>query len=319
MTRNFENDAAFRLVGNTPLVPLSRLFANTKGIEVFAKLEYCNPSGSVKDRIVAHILRDALATGRLPPGTTVVEASTGNTGAALAFFCARLGYPLILTTMAKVSEEKKNHMRMLGAELIVCPTEAHHGAPDHYVSRAAQIASEIPGAFLVNQYDNPLNVEAHYLTTGPEIWTQMQGKLDWFVTSGSTGGTVSGTGKYLKERDSNIRVMLPDPVGSIYYRLAKTGVFDPNDAGSYQVEGVGEDHLTKAMNIKIVDDAMQFNDADAFGMCKKCARIEGVLPGLSAGGNLAVVEKMVETLPGPARIVTMIQDAGVKYLSKLLV
>lgn len=317
MTNHLINDPVFQLVGNTPLVPLSRLFANHKGIEVLAKLEYYNPSGSIKDRIIAHILQDAEARGILKPGGLIVEASTGNTGAALAFFCARREYRLILTTMAKVSEEKKNHMRMLGAELIVCPTEAHHGAPDHYVERAAQIARET-GGFLVNQYDNPLNVEAHYRTTGPEIWAQMGGKLDWFVTSGSTGGTVSGTGKYLKERDANIRIMLPDPVGSVYYRLVKTGVLDPNDASSYQVEGVGEDHLTKAMNINIIDDAMQFNDDDAFGMCRECARIEGILPGLSAGGNLAVVKKMVDEMSGPARIVTVIQDSGVKYLSKLL-
>jgi len=315
---HLEQDPAFRLVGNTPLVQLNRLFTNNKGIEVFAKLEYCNPSGSVKDRIVIHILGEAIKTGKLKPGMTVVEASTGNTGAALAFFCARLGYRLILTTMAKVSEEKKNHMRMLGAELIVCPTEAHHDSPEHYVARARQIALETPGAFLVNQYDNPLNTEAHYLTTGPEIWEQMDGKLDWFVTGGSTGGTVTGAGRYLKEQDKNIRVLLPDPKGSIYYHLAKTGTMDGVEATQYQVEGVGEDHLTGAMDISVVDDAMQYTDADAFGMCRACTRLEGFLPGLSAGGNLAGVQWLIERIPGPARIVTLIQDAGVKYLSKLL-
>jgi len=327
---HLEQDPAFQLVGHTPLVQLTRLFANNKGIEVFAKLEYCNPSGSVKDRIVIHILNEAIKIGKLKPGMTVVEASTGNTGAALAFFCARLGYRLILTTMAKVSEEKKNHMRMLGAELIVCPTEAHHDSPEHYVARAKQIAHETPGAFLVNQYDNPLNTEAHYLTTGPEIWEQMDGRLDWFVTGGSTGGTVTGAGKYLKEQDKNIRVLLPDPKGSIYYHLAKTGTMDGVEATQYQVEGVGEDHLTGAMDISVVDEAMQYTDADAFGMCRACTRLEGFLPGLSAGGNLAGVQWLIERIPGPqlvpdqssgragARIVTLIQDAGVKYLSKLL-
>jgi len=315
---HLEQDPAFRLVGNTPLVQLRRLFINNKGIEVFAKLEYCNPSGSVKDRIVIHILGEAIKTGKLKPGMTVVEASTGNTGAALAFFCARLGYRLILTTMAKVSEEKKNHMRMLGAELIVCPTEAHHDSPEHYVARARQIARETSGGFLVNQYDNLLNTEAHYLTTGPEIWEQMDGKLDWFVTGGSTGGTVTGAGRYLKEQDKNIRVLLPDPKGSVYYHLAKTGTMAGVEATQYQVEGVGEDHLTGAMDISVVDDAMQYTDADAFGMCRACTRLEGFLPGLSAGGNLAGVQWLIERIPGPARIVTLIQDAGVKYLSKLL-
>jgi len=314
---NLEHDALFQLVGNTPLVPLHRLFVNNKGIEVFAKLEYCNPSGSVKDRIVAHILRDAIKTGKLKPGMTVVEASSGNTGAALAFFCARMGYKLILTTMSKVSDEKKNHMRMLGAELIVCPTDVSHDDPQHYIQRAAKIARET-GGFLVNQYDNPLNVEAHYLTMGPEIWRQTDGKVDWFVTGGSTGGTVTGAGKYLKEQNPSVKVLLPDPKGSIYYRLAKTGELNPDDADSYLVEGVGEDHLTKAMDITVVDEAMQYTDADAFGMCRACARMEGILPGLSAGGNLAGVQWLIERIPGPARIVTVIQDAGVKYLSKLL-
>lgn len=309
--------STFAMVGNTPMVPLSRLFANDKGIEVFAKLEYYNPSGSIKDRIVAHILRDAEKRGAIGPGALMVEASTGNTGAALAFFCAQRGYRLILTTMAKVSEEKKNHMRMLGAELIVCPTEAHHGAPDHYVSRAAQIARE-KGGFLVNQYDNPLNVTAHYETTGPEIWQQCGGRLDWFVAGGSTGGTISGTAKFLKEKNPAVKVMLADPVGSVYFRAVKTGEVRAEDAGTYQVEGVGEDHITKAMDLSVINDAMQFNDVEAFEMCRRCARAEGILPGLSAGGYLSVIEKMIPALPSGARIVTVIPDSGVKYLSKLL-
>jgi len=314
----FSSDPVFDLVGHTPLIPLTRLFANNKGIEVYAKLEYYNPSGSVKDRIAAHILRDAETRGALKPGGTVVEATSGNTGASLAFFAARRGYKLLLTTMAKVSEEKKNFMRMLGAELIICPSEARHGAPEHYQTRAAQIARETPGAFWVNQYDNPLNAEAHYLTTGPEIWSQMNGKVDWFVAGGSTGGTVSGTARYLKERDPGISVLLPDPVGSVYYHYIKTGEIESGSAKLYQVEGVGEDHITKVMDKNFIDDAMQFDDAAAFEMCRRCARLEGILPGLSSGGNLAGVAALVERLPGPARIVTLFPDAGVKYLSKLL-
>lgn len=309
------DDPMFDLVGHTPLVPLPRLFENTKGIEVFAKLEYFNPSGSIKDRIVAHILQDAIARGALRPGGTVVEATSGNTGASLALFCARLGCRLVLTTPAKTSEEKQDYMRMLGAELLICPA-ASYGSPDHYQMRAAQIARETSGAFWVNQYENPKNAEAHYRTTGPEIWAQMRGKVDWFVTAGSTGGTVTGVSRYLKERDPNIRVLLPDPTGSVLYGYIKTGAVNPADAAPYQVEGVGKDHVPGVMDAREIDDAMQYTDAAAFDMCRRCARTEGVFPGLSAGGNLIGVEWLMDRLPGPARIVTLIQDSGTHYLSK---
>ena len=305
-------------VGNTPLAAFNKLFRNDKGIEVFVKLEYLNPSGSIKDRIVKYILDDAEARDLLKPGGIIVEATTGNTGAALAYQAARRGYKVILTTMDKVSAEKQNFMRMLGAELVVCPTAVRHGDPQHYETRAAQIASELRGAFLVNQYDNPLNAEAHYKSTGPEIWQQMNGKIDWLVTSGSTGGTVSGVGKYLKDQDANIKVLLPDPKGAGYYWQFKTGVMDESKLHQYQVEGVGEDRLTANMNFDIVDDAVQFTDDEAFDWCKRAAQAEGILPGLSAGGNLVAVAGLIERLDGPARIVTIIQDAGVKYLSKLL-
>ena len=310
-------DPIFSLVGNTPLVKFTRLFQNTKGIEVFAKLEYRNPSGSIKDRIVLHILKDALARGALKPGGTVVEATSGNTGASLALFCARLGCKLILTTPAKTSTEKQNYMRMLGAELVVCPPAAY-GSPDHYEARAQQIARDTPGAFWMNQYENPLNIEAHYQTTGPEIWQQMAGKIDWFVTGGSTGGTVTGTSRYLKAQNPAIKILLPDPVGSVLYRRIKTGAVHPADTAPYQVEGVGKDHVPGAMDPDVIDEAMQYRDAAAFDMCRRAAQLEGIFPGLSAGGNLAGVAWLLEQLDGPARIVTLIQDAGTSYLSKLL-
>ncbi len=305
-------------VGNTPLVPFHKLFKNDKGIEVFVKLEYLNPSGSIKDRIVKYILDDAETRGLLHPNATIVEATTGNTGAAIAYQAVRRGYKVILTTMDKVSAEKQSFMRMLGAELVVCPTDAGHGDPENYASKAKQLAAEIPGAFLLNQYDNPLNTEAHYKGTGPEIWQQMHGEIDWFVTNGSTGGTISGVGKYLKEQNASTKVLMADPQGSGYYWHFKTGAIDPSKIHQYQVEGVGEDHITACMDFSVVDDAAQFNDAEAFDWCRRSAKLEGILPGLSAGGNLAVVAGLIEKLNGPARIVTIIQDSGIKYLSKLL-
>lgn len=304
-------------VGNTPLVALRKLFANDKGIEVFAKLEWYNPSGSIKDRIVHHIIADAEKRGLLKPGGMIVEATSGNTGAALAMMGARRGYKVILTTRHKTSCEKQEVLRMYGADLVLCSNDALHGDPDHYVEIAAGIAKE-QGAFLVNQYDNPLNIDAHYTTTGPEIWQQMNGDIDWFVTGGSTGGTITGVMRYLREQDSKIKSLLADPIGSIYHGYFKNGVIDPRDICVYQTEGVGEDHVTKCMDFSVVSDAVQYNDAQAFKMVRELARHEGLFVGPSAGGNLASVKQLIDRLDGPARIVTMLQDHGAKYVSKYL-
>jgi cystathionine beta-synthase len=311
------NDSFLDSVGNTPLVPLKRLFANDKGIEVFAKVEYYNPSGSIKDRIVHYIIADALEHGVLKPGGTIVEATSGNTGAALAMLGARMGFKVILTTKHKTSKEKQEVLRMFGAELVLCPNEPAHGDPEHYVMVAARLAKET-GGFLVNQYDNPLNVDAHYTTTGPEIWAQMQGKIDWFVTGGSTGGTISGIMKYLHEQDKSIKAFLADPVGSVYYGYHKNGCVNEADIGVYQTEGVGEDHLTKCMNFDVVNDAVQYTDQDAFGMVRALAKQEGLFIGPSAGGNLYAVRQLVNRLEKPTRIVTVLQDHGAKYTSKYL-
>lgn len=309
------NDPFLDSVGNTPLVCLKKLFANDKGIEVFAKLEYMNPSGSIKDRIVHYIIADAEKRGVLKPGGTIIEATSGNTGAALAMIGARRGYKVILTTKHKTSKEKQEVLRMFGAQLVLCPNEPEHGHPDHYVEVAARMAAET-GGFLVNQYDNPLNIEAHYHSTGPEIWKQMNGKLDWFVTGGSTGGTITGTMRYLREQDKNIQALLADPIGSVYYGYFKNGRIDPADVGVYQTEGVGEDHLTKCMDFSVVNDAVQYNDANAFGMVRELAKTEGLFVGPSAGGNLFAVRELIKKLDGPARIATVLQDHGAKYVSK---
>ncbi len=308
-------DALLDSVGNTPLVQLSKLFKNDKGIEVYAKLEYMNPSGSVKDRIVHHIIADAQSRGVIKPGDTLIEATSGNTGAALAMIGARLGYRIILTTMQKTSKEKQEVLRMFGAELVLCPNGLDHGHPEHYVTVAKKMAKE-KGYFILNQYDNPLNVEAHYATTGPEIWQQMNGKVDWFVTGGSTGGTISGTMRYLREKDKNVKALLADPVGSVYYGYVKNGKVDPADSGVYQTEGVGEDHLTDCIDFSVINDSSRFTDPQAFGMVRELAKTEGLFVGPSAGGNLFAVRELVNRLTGPARIVTILQDHGAKYVSK---
>jgi cystathionine beta-synthase/cysteine synthase A len=315
---SFETGAVNLLetIGNTPLVSLEKLFSGYRA-KVFAKLEFFNPTSSIKDRIVHHIVTDAERTGQLQPGGTIVENTSGNTGAAIAMIAALKGYRAVLTMPDKVSAEKQAALTALGAEIIVCPTEAVPGSADHYVQRAHDIAAATANSFMINQYDNPKNAEAHYQTTGPEIWRQSGGTVDYFVASGSTGGTISGVGRYLKEQNSDIKVLMPDPIGSIYYSYFKTGQVDESQIGSYQVEGIGEDHIAKCMDFTVVDEMLQFDDDDAFTMTRRLAASEGILAGGSSGANLFGCMKLAERLDAPVNIVTVLPDTGLKYLSKI--
>ncbi len=303
-------------IGNTPLVSLENLFSKYRA-KVFAKLEFFNPTSSIKDRIVHHIVADAEATGRLKPGGTIVENTSGNTGAAIAMIAALKGYRAVLTMPDKVSAEKQAALTALGAEIVVCPTDAAPGSADHYVQRARDIAAETPNSFMINQYDNLMNADAHYQSTGPEIWRQSGGTVDYFVASGSTGGTISGVGRYLKEQKSEVKVLMPDPIGSIYYTYFKTGRIDESEIGSYQVEGIGEDHIAKCMDFSVVDEMLQFTDDDAFAMTRRLAASEGILAGGSSGANLFGCMKLAERLDAPVNIVTVLPDSGLKYLSKI--
>lgn len=303
-------------IGNTPLVKLQKINPNPN-VEIWVKLEFTNPSGSIKDRIVHHIINDAEKNGLLKPGGTIVENTSGNTGAAAAMIGAIRGYKVILTMPDKVSIEKQNALKAFGAEIRVCPTAALPDDPAHYVNLAKRLANEIPNSFRINQYDNPLNPEAHYLTTGPEIWNQSEGRVTHFVAAGSTGGTISGISKYLKEKNPNLFTFMADPYGSIFYKYFKTGVVDPSEIGSYYVEGVGEDHLTKAMNFDIVDDMIQFNDQDAFSTARLLAREEGIFAAGTGGANVWAALQLASRLTEPAVIVTIIPDNGAKYLSKI--
>ncbi|NOZ34069.1 MAG: cysteine synthase family protein [Chlorobi bacterium] len=302
-------------VGNTPLVKLININPY-KHIKIYAKLEFFNPSGSIKDRIVKHIIEDAEKRGLLKKGGTIVENTSGNTGAAVATIAAIKGYRAILTMPDKVSKEKQNALKALGAEIVVTPTSAAPDSPEHYVNTAKRISAKIKGSFRINQYDNLLNPEAHYLTTGPEIWEQTGGKITHYVASGSTGGTISGVSRFLKEKKPEVFSLMPDPVGSIYYDYFKTKKINLDAIGTYNVEGVGEDHIAKAMDFSLVDDMIQFTDQDAFGTARLLARKEGILGGGTGGANVWAALKLAETLTVPSVIVTIIPDNGVKYLSK---
>jgi cystathionine beta-synthase len=302
-------------IGNTPVVRLQKINPFPQ-IEIFLKLEFFNPGGSIKDRIVKHIIDDAEERGVLKPGGVIVENTSGNTGAAVAMVAAIKGYKAILTMPDKVSREKQDALKAFGAEVVLSPTSVSPDSPDHYVNRAIRIAGETPNSFRIDQYNNSKNPDAHYQTTGPEIWQQTNGRITHFVTSGSTGGTISGVGRYLKEKNPDINVVMPDPVGSIYYDYFKTGKIITDGSCTYQVEGVGEDHLAGAMDFSLVDDMYQFTDDDAFSMARQLAREEGIFASGSGGANVWGALKLAETLEKPSVIVTIIPDNGVKYLSK---
>lgn len=303
-------------IGHTPLVRLGKINPFPLA-QIWVKLEYLNPSGSIKDRIVVHIVKDAEQKGLLKPGGTILEATSGNTGASIAMVAAIRGYKAILTMPDKVSIEKQNALKAYGAEIVVCPTDVSYDSPEHYMNKVKEIQTKIPNSFRINQYDNLKNPEAHYLTTGPEIWEQTHGNIDYFVAAGSTGGTISGVGRFLKEKNPHIKTVVPDPVGSIYYEYFKTHRISKEGNCNYLVEGIGDDHLNKALDFSIIDEMMQCTDKEIFHVARRLAREEGILSGGSSGANVWACLKIAERLKKPATLVTVIPDGGIKYLSKL--
>jgi cystathionine beta-synthase len=301
-------------VGQTPLIRLNRINKNLKP-QIWVKAEMLNPGGSVKDRIGITMIDDAEKKGLLKPGGTIVEGTSGNTGMGLALVAAVRGYKCVFTTTDKQSKEKVDLLKALGAEVIVCPTAVEPEDPRSYYSVAKKLAREIPNAYYPNQYDNPLNPEAHYRTTGPEIWEDSEGKITHFVCGMGTGGTISGAGKYLKEKNPKIKVVGVDPEGSLYYDFHKTGKIVK--ARTYVVEGIGEDFFPTTMDMQILDDVVQVNDEECFVVARRLAKQEGLFTGGSGGGCLSAALRLAQDLSAKDYVVALLPDTGMRYLSKV--
>jgi cystathionine beta-synthase len=303
-------------IGWTPLIRLARL-AHGIRTPVYGKAEYANPGGSVKDRIGVAIIEGAERSGELKPGGTIVEGTGGNTGVGLAIAAAIKGYRCIFTMPDKMSQEKVRLLKAYGAEVIITPTAVPPDHPEHYIMKAKQIAHDTPGAILANQFYNQLNPEAHYATTGPEIWEQTGGKVTHLVASAGTGGTVSGAGRFLKEKNPAIKVICGDPVGSLYGNYHRTGELG-QDGAPYKVEGIGGDKAPTTVWWDVIDDFRTVSDKDAMAMARRLAREEGILAGGSTGVNLCVSLDVARALDDPdACIVTILADTGERYLSKI--
>ena len=307
-------DHVFDAVGNTPLLRLNKISSGT-ATKIYPKLEFLNPAGSVKDRMARFIVEDAERRGLLKPGGTIVENSSGNTGAALAMISAVKGYRCIITMPDKMSREKQNLMKAFGAEVVITPTDVAADSEESYYSVARRLAKEISGAFYPDQYNNPMNIEAHYRTTGPEIWDQTAGKIDIFVAGIGTGGTLSGVGRYLKEKNPGIQVIAVDPEGSVFYHYFKTGQLP--DPQLYKVEGIGEDYLVKAVDFEVIDDIMRVNDRNSFLTARRLSREEGVFAGGSSGSAVWVALEVARKQNEPKNIVVILPDSGSRYLSKI--
>jgi cystathionine beta-synthase len=306
-------DNVLGLIGHTPLVKLNRL---SKGLTplILAKMENLNPGFSVKDRIGISMIEAAEHEGILKPGGTIVEATSGNTGIGLAIAASVKGYKCIFVMTDKASAEKARYLKALGADVVITPVSAKPGTPDHYVSTARRIAAETPNSFYPDQYSHPANPEAHYRTTGPEIWEQTEGKVTHFISGIGTGGTISGTARFLKEKNPNIRVIGADPFGSIYKTYKETGKIP--ETTPYLVEGIGQEVLPANAHMQYVDEVLNVTDRESFELARQLGRTEGIFCGGSSGTNCAAALRIARDLDESAVIVFIIADTGEHYLSK---
>jgi cystathionine beta-synthase len=301
-------------IGNTPLVRLNKVARGVKPT-VLAKVEFLNPGGSVKDRMAVYMVEEAVKMGKLKPGGTIVENTSGNTGIGLALYAAVKGYRAIFTIPDKMSREKIALLEAYGAKVVVCPTSVPPDSPESYYETAKRIARETQNSYMVDQYHNQDNVEAHYRTTGPEIWEQTDGKIDCLVAGVGTGGTISGAGKYLKEKKPGVKIIGVDPIGSVYHDWFKYRKLIESKV--YMVEGIGEDMLCETLHFDLMDDIIQVNDRDSFLMARRLVREEGILAGGSSGSAVWAALKACEKLSDDEVVVVILPDSGRNYMSKV--
>lgn len=303
-------------IGNTPLVRLNRITRDIPAT-VLAKIETTNPGNSIKDRMALKMIEDAERDGRLKPGGTIIEGTSGNTGMGLAIAAVIKGYKCIFTTTDKQSKEKVDALRAFGAEVIVCPTNVDPEDPSSYYSVSSRLEREIPNAWKPNQYDNLSNSQAHYEQTGPEIWEQTEGKITHLVVGVGTGGTICGTGRYLKEKNPNIQILGIDTYGSVFKKYKETGIFDKNEIYPYITEGIGEDFLPANVDFNIIDHFEKVTDKEAAVMTRRIPREEGIFAGNSAGSAMAGLLQMKDRFKPGDVVVVIFHDHGTRYLGKM--
>lgn len=317
MTAKKIHDTILETIGHTPLVRLNRITKGVTEADVLAKIETFNPGNSIKDRMAVKMIEDAERTGKLKPGGTIIEGTSGNTGMGLAITAVVKGYRCIFTTTDKQSKEKVDALKAFGAEVIVCPTDVDPEDPRSYYSVSSRLERETPNAWKANQYDNLSNSQAHYEQTGPEIWDQTEGRIDHLVVGVGTGGTICGVAKYVKERKPGVKAWGIDTYGSVFKKYKETGVFDKNEIYPYITEGIGEDFLPQNVDFSLIDHFEKVTDRDAAIMTRRIAREEGIFAGNSAGAAMAGIVQLGDRFKKGELVVVIFHDHGTRYLGKM--
>ena len=305
-------------IGNTPMIAFNKITKDIPGT-ILAKIDTFNPGNSIKDRMALQMIIDAEAEGKIKPGGTIIEGTSGNTGMGLALVCIARGYKLICTMSDKQSKEKVDILRAVGAEVIVCPTDVEPEDPRSYYSVARRLETEIPNSYYVNQYDNLSNTKAHYLTTGPEIWEQTSGQITHLVACSGTGGTISGTARFLKEKNPNIKILGVDAFGSVLKKYHETKEFDTNEIYPYRIEGLGKNLIPTATDFEIIDEFVKVSDEDSAHTARELAKTEGLFVGYTSGAAFQAVKQFAElgAFDENSNVVIIFPDHGSRYMSKI--